>query len=97
MKRTIRNKILKAEKILEEEKEELFQMVTEDGIDAFGSPRDFLPLIEEDAKYRIKALHLPEKLSKYYLNKLCDIYGPYSEDQPGPRKGYYDNDLYLSA
>lgn len=97
MKRAILKKIAKAERILEEEKEELLQMVTADGIDAFGNPRDFLPLIEEDAKYRIKLLHLPERLSKYYLNKICDIYGPYSEDRPGPRKGYYDNDLYLSA
>ncbi len=95
MKRTIFKKILKAEKILEEEREALLQMVTDDGVDDFGSPRDFLPIIEEDAKYRIKSLHLPRNLLKYYLNKLCDIYGPYSEDQPNLKKKYYDNDFYL--
>jgi hypothetical protein len=93
----IPSKIQKAEKILEEEKEDLFWMVTDDGIDDFGSPRDFLPLLEEDAKYRMRALGLPAKLLNHYLNKICDIYGPYSEDQPHPGKGYYDNDLYLSS
>ncbi|MGC9352289.1 MAG: hypothetical protein ACP5D9_00530 [Mariniphaga sp.] len=97
MKKAILKKIAKAEKILQEEKEELLQMVTADGIDDFGSTRDFLPLIEEDAKYRICSLGLPDYLLKYYLNKLCDIYGPYSEDQPGKRKKYYDNDLYMEG
>jgi hypothetical protein len=97
MKRAIFKKIAKAEKILQEEKEELLQMVTADGIDDFGSARDFLPIIEEDAKYRIRSLGLPDYLLKYYLNKLCDIYGPYSEDQPGKRKKYYDNDLYMEG
>jgi hypothetical protein len=93
---TIR-KILKAENILRQEREDLFQMVTTEGIDGFGSPRDFLPMIEEDAKYRISSLGLPAKLRQYYLNKLCDIYGPYSEDQPGLKRKYYDNDFYLRA
>ena len=86
-----------AEKILEEEKEDLWRMITDDGIDDFGSPRDFLPLLEEDAKYRIRSLGLPANLLNYYLNKICDIYGPYSEDQPALRKKYYDNDLYLTC
>ena len=89
--------IRKAEKILEEEKEDLLRMVTDDGIDDFGSPRDFLPLLEEDAKYRILALDLPPDLLSHYLNKICDIYGPYSEDQPGIQEKYYGNDFYLSA
>ena len=88
---------MEAEKILEEEKEELLQIVTSEGIDDYGSSRDFLSLIEEDAKYRIRALHLPVHLLRYYLSKLCDIYGPYSEDQPGRKKNYYDNDLYLNT
>lgn len=91
------NKIQKAEKILAEEKADLLWMVTDNGNDDFGSPRDFLPLLEEDAKYRIRALGLPKKLLNYYLNKICDIFGPYSEDQPNAQKGYYDNNLYLSS
>ncbi|WP_372947765.1 hypothetical protein [Mariniphaga sp.] len=97
MKKAILKKIAKAEKILQEEKDELLRMVTTDGQYDFGSPRDFLPLAEEDSKYRIRKLGLPKFLLKYYLNKLCDIYGPYSEDQPGKRKKYYNNDLYLEG
>jgi hypothetical protein len=95
MRETVFKKILKAEKILREEREDLLRMVTTDGIDDFGSQRDFLPIKEEDAKYRIRSLHLPERLTKYYLNKLCDIFGPYSEDQPNLSKKYYDNDFYI--
>ena len=82
--------------ILREEKAELLMMITSYGTDDFGSPRDFLPVIEEDAKYRIRALGLPEHLLRYYLARICDIYGPYSEDQPGMKRKYYDNDLYIS-
>ena len=95
MKKTTFQKILEAEKILEEERSDLLTIVTSDGIDDFASQRDFLSIIEEDAKYRIRSLHLPKRLSKYYLDKICDIYGPYSEDQPHSGEKYYDNDLYL--
>lgn len=96
-KRTTFERLAEAEKILVQEREALLQMVTSDGIDNFGSTRDFLPLVEENAKYRVRALKLPKKLTAYYLNKLCDIYGPYSEDQPGKEKKYYDNDFYLNT
>ncbi len=95
MDKPVKIKVLEAERILEEEKQELLRMLTSYGADDFGSPRDFLPFCEEDAKYRIRALGLPENLLKYYLGRICDIYGPYSEDQPGKRRKYYDNDLYL--
>lgn len=95
MKKATLIKIAEAEKILKEEQEELLHIVTADGIDDYGSPRDFLPLFEEQAKYRIRALGLPARFLKRYLNRVCDIYGPYSEDQPGLRKKYYDNDFYL--
>ena len=94
MKKTTFNKIVEAEKILEQERKDLLRMVTSDGIDDFGSQRDFLSIIEEDAKYKIRALGLPKRLLKYYLSKVCDIYGPYSEDQPDKKKKYYDNDFY---
>ncbi len=89
-------KIAAAEHILEQEREDLYQIVTGNGLDDYASPRDFLFLIEEAAKYKIRSLGLPEKLTQYYLNKICDIYGPYSEDQPHSNKKYYDNDFYLS-
>ena len=96
MKKKFQQEILKAESILKQEREDLLQIVTSDGIDDFGSPRDFLAIREEDAKYKIRSLNLPEKLLKHYLEKLCDIYGPYSEDIPDKKKKYYDNDIYLN-
>ena len=95
MRRSFRKKISEAEKILEHEREDLLRMVTNDGIDDFGSPRDFMFIREEDAKYRIKSLGLPEDLLKYYMNKICEIYGPYSDDIPDKKRRYYDNDIYL--
>ncbi len=92
----IDDKILQAEKILEAEKEELMHIITSYTIDEIGSPRSFLMFLEEDAKYRIRALGLPNNLLQHYLNRICEIYGPYSEDQPGHGKKYYDNDFYLS-
>ncbi len=97
MNKALQKEIDRAEKILEQEREDLYQMVTEDGLDDYASPRDFLYLIEEAAKYKIRSLDLPEHLLEYYLNKVCDIYGPYSEDQPHSNKNYYDNDFYLSV
>lgn len=95
MDTSLQEAISKAEQILEAEKEELWHLLTSHGIDEFAAPRGFLMFLEEDAKYRIRALGLPEDLLKHYLARVCDIYGPYSEDQPGPEKKYYDNDLYL--
>lgn len=89
-------KIAEADQILEAEKKELMEILTAYAGDELGTPRSFLMFFEEDAKYRIKALGLPEKLTQHYLNRICDIYGPYSEDQPGMKRKYYDNDYYLS-
>ncbi len=85
----------KAEKILDDTKEELLGMLNAHATDDFGSPRAFLVFFEEDAKYRLRALELPEKLLKHYLARICEIFGPYSEDQPGHKNKYYDNDIYL--
>ncbi len=97
MDTSVHDKILQAEKILEAEKEELMHIITSYTIDEIGSPRSFLMFLEEDAKYRISALGLPKNLLQHYLNRICDIYGPYSEDQPNLSRKYYDNDIYLSS
>ncbi len=96
MDKTLRDIISQAENILEKEKEELLQLLTSHGLSEFNNPRCFLMFLEEDVKYRIRALGLPENLLQHYLNRVCDIYGPYSEDQPGPGKKYYDNDFYIT-
>ncbi len=95
MDKSAPKKIQLAEKILEDTKEELLGILSAHATDDFGSPRAFLVFFEEEAKYRIRALGLPEKQLKHYLAKICEIFGPYSEDQPGYKRKYYDNDLYL--
>ncbi len=89
-------KIVQAEQILEREKQELMDILTAFARDELGTPRNFLVFFEEDAKYRIKALKLPKKITQQYLDRICDIYGPYSEDQPDMKRKYYDNDYYVS-
>ncbi len=96
MDKTLQDTITQAENILEAEKKELIQLLISPKGPDFSSPRYFLMFLEEDAKYRIRALGLPESLLQYYLDRVCDIYGPYSEDQPGPGKNYYDNDFYIT-
>lgn len=70
-------------------------MLSAHATDDYNSPRTFLAFFEEDAKYRLRGLGLPEKLLKRYQAKICEIFGPYSEDQPGYKRKYYDNDIYL--
>jgi|SRR6056297_587229 len=89
----LQKKLAKAEMILKEERESLLWMLS-DGSDDLAGPKDFLPFYEEDAKYQIRDLHLPDAYESHYLNKICDIYGPYSEDQPSKKASYYDNDFY---
>ncbi len=94
-KKTLTQKIEEANRIIEEEKEDLLHMFTSAYTETFANPKDFLQMYEEDTKYRIKALGLPEKYLKHFLNKVCEIYGPFSEDQPDKREKYYGNDFYL--
>ncbi len=95
MDKSTSKKIRKAEKILADTKEELLGMLSAHATDDYGSPRAFLAFFEEDAKYQLRALDLPEKLLKHYLAKICEIFGPYSEDQPSHKRKYYDNDIYF--
>ncbi len=88
-------KIAKAEKIINEEKADLLQLFTSQNTEKFGNPKDFLPIFEEDTKYRIRALNLPDNYVRFYLNKVCEIYGPFSEDQPHKNEKYYGNDFYM--
>ena len=94
MDQSLEHMIRKAEAILGETKEELLQMVSDQQTVDYQGPRAFLAFFEEDAKYRLRAVGLPEKELKHYLARICDIFGPYSEDQPGRSRPYYDNDLY---
>ncbi|MGC9330802.1 MAG: hypothetical protein ACP5DZ_02870 [Bacteroidales bacterium] len=80
--------------MIEQEKEDLLQMFTSEYNENFAHPKDFLPMYEEDTKYRIRDLDLPEKYLKHFLNKVCEIYCPFSEDQPNKKEKYHRNDFY---
>lgn len=98
MKSSNHKKISLAEKILEKEKEKLIEIITkksEGDYENLGSWRDFLHLIEEDAKYKIKKLKLPKGLKRHYINKISEIYGEYSESQPNKKEKYYDDEFYI--
>ncbi len=95
--KTLNEKIAEADKIIEQEKEDMLQLFTSEYTENFGNPKDFLPIFEENTKYRIKDLDLPEKYLKHYLNKICEIYGPFSEDQPSKNEKYYGNDFYVKS
>jgi len=90
-------KISLAERIVKKQKKNLFKIITSNPANTgFANERDFLYFIEEDAKYKIKRLKLPKKLEKHYLNKITEIYGEYSEDQPSKKERYYDNEFYVN-
>lgn len=87
-------KVNSAIAIVLREKENIFQTVLDHGIDDYGSPRDFMFFFEEDAKYDIKRLKLPKAHERYFLERICEIYGVYSDDQPHIKGPYYDIQLY---
>ncbi|MFO7790009.1 MAG: hypothetical protein R6V32_05500 [Bacteroidales bacterium] len=93
--KTLNEKIRKAEAIIKQEKEDILQIFTSEYSEKFGNPKDFLPMFEEDTKYKIRALNLPKTYLQHYLNKVCEIYGPFSEDQPNKKEKYYGNDFYM--
>ncbi len=80
------NKIIKAEKILYELKEELFHIITDTKVNEYCSNRLLLPWLEEDMEYSIKKLKLNKKDENKYIRKIHNIFGVYSEDIPSLKK-----------
>ncbi len=88
-----KNKALtKAEEIISDLKKDLLDILYE-ADNSYGSMRDFLHLIEEDAIYDLKELNLNADTENYYLKKVVDIFGPYSETNKlyGKTEPYYGN------
>ncbi len=63
---------------------------------SYGNTKDFLYFIEEDAIYDIKNLNLNINTEMYYIKKVIDIFGPYSETNQlyGIEDPYY-GDFYF--
>lgn len=88
-------KIKKAEELLSALKNTLLD-ISDEPANAYGNMKDFLNFIEEDAIYDLKKLKLNRKTENYYIQKVIDIFGPYSETNQlyGKTDPYY-GDFYF--
>lgn len=73
-------KINTAQTVVESLKENVMEIFWEEDPFEFCSSRAILPLIQEEAEYSIKELHLKEKDQNYYLQKISLLLGEYCED-----------------
>ena len=88
-----KNKALaKAEEIIFDLKKDLLDLIYESD-NSYGSMKDFLYFIEEDTIYDLKKLNLNVDTEKFYIRKVIDIFGPYSETNKlyGKTDPYYGN------
>jgi hypothetical protein len=66
--------------ILDELKANLMEILWTDDQFNYNNEHFMIPLIQEDAEYRIKNLNLPEDKEFYFLNKIEQIVGEYMEE-----------------
>lgn len=72
-------KITSAQKVVESLKENVMEIFWEEDPFEFCSSRSILPLIQEEAEYSIKELHLKEPDQERYLQKVEQVLGEYCE------------------
>ena len=72
-------KINSAQIVVERLKESVMQIFWEEDPFEFCSLRSLLPLIQEEAEYSIKELHLKEQDQSKYLQKVEQVMGEYCE------------------
>lgn len=87
----------RAEKILENVKTCLLENFFNESSFEHNLSRGFFPLLEESFKYDIKQLDLDFREEVFYINKIVELFGEFSEDVPtnNPDKSYYD-DFYFN-
>ena len=74
------SKIDTAKMVIESLKENVLEIFWEEDPFEFCSSRAILPLIQEEAEYSIKDLHLKEGDQKFYLQSIGRLLGEYCED-----------------
>jgi len=74
------SKIDTAQMLVESFKENVMEIFWEEDPCEFCSSRAILPLIQEEAEYSIKNLHLKETDQSFYLQKIGYLFGEFSED-----------------
>ena len=72
-------KIKRAEQIIETLKDELMYILWDTRPDDYGSLRNLLPWAEEETEYLITDLQLRKKDEDFFLNKIHQVMGEYSE------------------
>ena len=72
-------KITSAQQVVESLKENVMEIFWEEDPFEFCSSRSILPLIQEEAEYSIKKLHLKEPDQNRYLQKVEQVLGEYCE------------------
>jgi len=84
--------LAKAEEIIFDLTKTLLDILYE-ADNSYGSMKDFLYFIEEDTIYDLKKLNLNVATENYYIKKVIDIFGPYSETNQlyGKKDPYYGN------
>ncbi|MCB2195579.1 MAG: hypothetical protein KQH79_06950 [Bacteroidetes bacterium] len=73
------SKITSAQQVVESLKENVMEIFWEEDPFEFCSSRSILPLIQEEAEYSIKRLHLKEPDQNRYLQKVEQVLGEYCE------------------
>ena len=74
-----RSKINSATTIVEIVKENILEIAWEEDPNVFCSSRFMLPLIQEEAEYSIKNLHLKTQDQCFYIQKINQVFGEYAE------------------
>ena len=74
------SKISSAQMVIENLKEDLMEIFWEEDPFEYCSSRSLLSLIQEEAEYSIKELHLKEKDQNFYLQKIGLVLGEYFEN-----------------
>jgi hypothetical protein len=74
-----RAKIKRAEQILETLKDELMYILWDTQPGDYGDFRNLLPWVEEETEYLIIDLQLKEKDESFYIDKIHQLMGEYSE------------------
>ena len=72
-------KIISAKQVVESLKENVMEIFWEEDPFEFCSSRAILPLIQEEAEYSIKELHLKKADQMRYLQKVEQVLGEYCE------------------
>lgn len=75
-------KLVTARKVLANLKEEVLYILLDTETYQYCSNRMVLPWLEEDAEYAIKKIKLKSKDEQFYIRKIHNILGVYSEDIP---------------